>query len=1056
MFPLRLSFRAKLLVALVGTVGLLLTVILAVVRQQTRRQIGRVVAGVTTRSRQAFAEQERVLDDQLVRLGLRLAEGVRVLAALQASLEAGDPGVLAAAAGDELKLSGFERGLAAFTDAEGRAFITFVAGRPVGRPQAGEDPLVRRVVRERAADAFGYRMMEDTLYAVHVLPLEFFGRLLGTLTLGFPVGDDFARDFGSVIDAEVCFVAQGHCVASTAGAVDSALRSAMIAQAGATAPRLVAWSERRWIVVSDPLSLESTAGAWRVVAIPVDEVLTPLERIGRASRFAGAGSLALALVLAVILSRGLTNPVRELVAATTRVGRGEFDTRVEVRSRDEIGTLAGAFNEMTHGLFLKEQYRALLDKVVSPEVAEELLKGEVSLGGETREVTTLFADIRGFTALTEGMAPEKVITLLNQFMEQAAAAIEAEGGVLDKYVGDEVMALFGAPVAHSDDPARAVHAALRMVDALRALNHERERRGEAPIRVGIGINTGLAIAGNLGTPDRLNYTVLGESVNLASRLCAEAAAFETLVSGTTYERVRDTVDARPLGRRMLKGLSYPVEVYAVEGLRPDGLLRESPAPPRSVRIVRSNHSPASGAAPAAERPAQQSHDAEVADAGRPRSSGEELPGDGGRGPGGGSTGDAGTGGPAYSLLLAVTLLALSTGVARAQEGPFDLPTLADLGLRYSSPGGSFQVELSGRLDLEGYVPQDDPPWIIPETRTFAGGRASLFLDLFAGRHLYALAELRADRGEAPADRPLRGRVEQAFLRVQPWTKWDLHLQAGKFASPFGGYAQRHHTVADPFIRPPLVHEYRTMVCPSLVPRTNDGFIGWKDRPDIFRPIGAPIVWGVPYQAGLMVFGTFSRLHIRAALMNSALSSEPGEWDLDLDQERAPSTVLHLAYQWTPELRAGISYHRGPYLEARAIGGAYPSRFINEYDQETVGFEVTFSRGWSEIRGELLLDRWEVPNVADEPREVAYYAEAKLKLSPGLYGALRYGAIDFNRIARTDGRREEWDFDTRRWQLGAGYQLSRNAGLQAEYAWTFTQGPADPADDLFALRLWWNF
>ncbi|MBI4540554.1 MAG: HAMP domain-containing protein [Gemmatimonadetes bacterium] len=357
MLSVRLSFRAKLLVALVGTVGLLLTVILVIVRGQTQRQIDRVVELATTRSRDAFAEQERVLDDQLVRLGLRLAEGVRVLAALQAALESGDPLVLAAAAADELKLAGFERGLLSFTDAEGRPLLSFVAAQPVELPAVAEDPLVERVLREGAANVFGYRLVSDTLYAVHVLPLEFFGQLLGTLTLGFPVGDDLARDFGSVIDAEVCFVARGRCVASTAAA-DSALRSAMVAHAGGTTPRLSARSQGRWILVSDRLSTGSSTEGWRVIAVRVDEVLMPLERIGRAASFAGAAALALAIVLGVILSRGLTNPVRELVAATQRLGRGEFDTRVDVKSGDEIGILARAFNEMiTQRRALEEELR---------------------------------------------------------------------------------------------------------------------------------------------------------------------------------------------------------------------------------------------------------------------------------------------------------------------------------------------------------------------------------------------------------------------------------------------------------------------------------------------------------------------------------------------------------------------------------------------------------------------------------------------------------------------------------------------------------------------------
>ena len=135
---------------------------------------------------------------------------------------------------------------------------------------------------------------------------------------------------------------------------------------------------------------------------------------------------------------------------------------VNVKSRDELGKLAGSFNHMVHDLSLKERYRSLLDKVVSADIAEEMLKGDIVLGGENRRVTTLFADIRGFTPLTEGMEPQEVILMLNEYMDRAASAVEEHGGVVDKYVGDEIMAIFGAPVSQEEDALNAVRAALEL------------------------------------------------------------------------------------------------------------------------------------------------------------------------------------------------------------------------------------------------------------------------------------------------------------------------------------------------------------------------------------------------------------------------------------------------------------------------------------------------------------------------------------------------------------------------------------------------------------------
>jgi class 3 adenylate cyclase len=267
-----------------------------------------------------------------------------------------------------------------------------------------------------------------------------------------------------------------------------------------------------------------------------------------------------------VLSTQLTAPIRTLVGATERVGRGDYDFQVEVPHRDELGTLAGAFNQMTAGLLLKERYRSLLDTVVSPDVATELLKGELRLGGETRQVTTLFADVRGFTRLTEHLPPESVIGMLNEWLELAATVIAEEGGIVDKYVGDMVMAVFGAPMADPDQALRAVRAAVRLRDVAAEVDNARRLRGDAPFTIGIGVNTGLAVAGNMGSSRRLNYTVLGASVNAANRLCAEANPGEVLIGEATYQEVAAHVVATRLAPRVSKGFSVAVTPYLVSSV----------------------------------------------------------------------------------------------------------------------------------------------------------------------------------------------------------------------------------------------------------------------------------------------------------------------------------------------------------------------------------------------------------------------------------------------------------------------------------------------------------
>jgi adenylate cyclase len=165
------------------------------------------------------------------------------------------------------------------------------------------------------------------------------------------------------------------------------------------------------------------------------------------------------------------------------------------------------------------------------------------------------------------MEPQKVIGLLNQCMEQLSRIVDEEGGTVDKYIGDELMAFWGAPVGHGDHALRAVRAALRMQEAMSALSRERAGRGEGPIRIGVGLNSGVAVAGLMGSHDRWNYTVLGDMVNLASRLCSGAAPGEVVVTSATLSETGEAVGARSLGARRFKGFSSEVEVFDVERIR---------------------------------------------------------------------------------------------------------------------------------------------------------------------------------------------------------------------------------------------------------------------------------------------------------------------------------------------------------------------------------------------------------------------------------------------------------------------------------------------------------
>ncbi len=279
--------------------------------------------------------------------------------------------------------------------------------------------------------------------------------------------------------------------------------------------------------------------------------------------------LVFGLIMTLLLATYFTNPIKKIVQAMRRVGTGDLETDVKVKNKDEIGLLANNFNEMVEGLREKEKIRNAMNKAVSKEIAEKMLEGDIKLGGERVEVTMLFSDIRGFTSMSEKMQPEEVIEMLNEYMTEMSKIIDAHRGVIDKFVGDEIMAIYGAPVPVTDESGEhidaylAVKSAVVMMKKLEELNNERERRGQHKIFIGIGLNTGEVVAGNMGSENRLNYTVLGDNVNLAARLCDKAERMMVLVSESTYEKVMDHVVAKKQPPLKVKGKEKPLNVYSI-------------------------------------------------------------------------------------------------------------------------------------------------------------------------------------------------------------------------------------------------------------------------------------------------------------------------------------------------------------------------------------------------------------------------------------------------------------------------------------------------------------
>jgi adenylate cyclase len=211
--------------------------------------------------------------------------------------------------------------------------------------------------------------------------------------------------------------------------------------------------------------------------------------------------------------------------------------------------------------------RERFQRLLSPAIAELVVSGEVAVekGGQARDTTVFFSDIRGFTNLSETRSAQEIVDMLNEYFEQMVEIIFKHEGTLDKFVGDEIMALFGSPVSHPDDAYRAVKVAVEQLAALQEWNRMRLAEGEPAIEIGIGINSGSVVAGYLGSSKALEYTVIGDVVNTASRLCSVAGPGEIIISRSTSELVRDYFDLHELAPTQVKGKAQALQVYKVLG-----------------------------------------------------------------------------------------------------------------------------------------------------------------------------------------------------------------------------------------------------------------------------------------------------------------------------------------------------------------------------------------------------------------------------------------------------------------------------------------------------------
>jgi class 3 adenylate cyclase len=280
-----------------------------------------------------------------------------------------------------------------------------------------------------------------------------------------------------------------------------------------------------------------------------------------------AATLLFAILSALFFAGRIAQPLTDLAKAMGRVRGGDFDVDPPRLSRhDEVGELSHAFGEMAQGLRERERLKGTLGRYVSGDVAERILSesSDLELAGELRRVTVLFLDVRGFTSLSEKLRPQEVLELLNTYFHVVVDRVAFHGGVVNKFMGDAALCVWGAPREAAEPERVAVICALEIQREAERLTQERVRKGLPGVQLGIGINSGEAVAGNLGAAQRLEYTVIGDAVNVAQRIEAQARGGEVLISQSVQEKLPPGLLALAREPVKLKGIAQPVQLWEVK------------------------------------------------------------------------------------------------------------------------------------------------------------------------------------------------------------------------------------------------------------------------------------------------------------------------------------------------------------------------------------------------------------------------------------------------------------------------------------------------------------
>ena len=407
--------------------------------------------------------------------------------------------------------------------------------------------------------------------------------------------------------------------------------------------------------------------------------------------------------------------------------------------------------------------------------------------------------------------------------------------------------------------------------------------------------------------------------------------------------------------------------------------------------------------------------------------------------------------PWFPLGLAAFAAALPT--ASAQSTWLDK---VDEALSIQNESGSVRADLSGLLDVEGYYIDQHPPGLLfSDDDWLFSPRLSLFLDLQLGPHFYSLTQVRFDRGFDPGSVPDGDvRLDEYLLRWTPWTDARLNLQAGKFATTFGEWVNRHDSWQNPFINAPSIYTSVLTITDHVAPPSAAGFVARKNVPDL-KDKWLPAIWGPAYTSGASVFGLVDRFDYAFEFKNASISSRPYAWDAtDVNWEH-PTVSGRIGMRPTAAWKVGTSFSHGAYMLPPAEPTLPAGTELSDFPQTTVGADVSYAWHRLQLWAEAMATRFDVPRVGDAD-SLGYFVEAKYKLTTQLFGAVRWNQMFFNPVNVPGQGPQNWDQDQWRVDLALGWRLDRHLQAKIQYGYSHQQGPHQQGEQMVAAQVTLKF